>query len=87
MRLPLHIGDILVKNLPLDGLMTGDLLVFDRIGAYSVTEGIYLFLSRKLPVVLTCTQEHGLSLVRDALPTDILNDGSAMEIYQSQSNS
>ena len=25
--------------------------------------------------------------VRDALPTDILNDGSAMEIYQSQSNS
>ena len=74
-------GDILVKNLPLDGLMTGDLLVFDRIGAYSVTEGIYLFLSRKLPVVLTCTQEHGLSLVRDALPTDILNDGSAMEIY------
>ena len=80
-------GDILVKNLPLDGLMTGDLLVFDRIGAYSVTEGIYLFLSRKLPVVLTCTQEHGLSLVRDALPTDILNDGSAMEIYQSQSNS
>ena len=54
--------------------MTGDLLVFDRIGAYSVTEGIYLFLSRKLPVVLTCTQEHGLSLVRDALPTDILND-------------
>lgn len=80
-------GDILVKNLPLDGLMTGDLLVFDRIGAYSVTEGIYLFLSRKLPVVLTCTQEHGLSLVRDALPTDILNDGSAMEIYQSQSSS
>ena len=80
-------GDILVKNLPLDGLMTGDLLVFDRIGAYSVTEGIYLFLSRKLPVVLTFTQEHGLSLVRDALPTDILNDGSAMEIYQSQSNS
>ena len=80
-------GYILVKNLPLDGLMTGDLLVFDRIGAYSVTEGIYLFLSRKLPVVLTCTQEHGLSLVRDALPTDILNDGSAMEIYQSQSNS
>ena len=67
--------------------MTGDLLVFDRIGAYSVTEGIYLFLSRQLPVVLTYTQKQGLSLVRDAFPTDILNDGSAMEIYQSQSGS
>ena len=51
--------------------MTGDLLVFDRIGAYSVTEGIYLFLSRQLPVVLTYTQKQGLSLVRDAFPTDI----------------
>lgn len=77
-------GDILVKNLPLEGLMTGDLLVFDRIGAYSVTEGIYLFLSRQLPVVLTYTQKQGLSLVRDAFPTDILNDGFAMELYQAQ---
>ena len=74
-------GDILVKNLP---LMTGDLLVFDRIGAYSVTEGIYLFLSRQLPVVLTYTLKQGLSLVRDAFPTDILNDGFAMELYQAQ---
>ena len=77
-------GDILVKNLPLEGLMTGDLLVFDRIGAYSVTEGIYLFLSRQLPVVLTYTLQQGLSLVRDAFPTDILNDGFAMELYQAQ---
>lgn len=70
-------GDILVKNLPLNGLKTGDLLVFDRIGAYSVTEGIYLFLSRKLPAILTYTRENGLKLVRQALPTDVLNDGSA----------
>ena len=80
-------GDILVKNLPLEGLTIGDLLVFDRIGAYSVTEGIYLFLSRKLPAVLTYTQKQGLSLVRDVLPTDMLNDGSAAQIYQSQSGS
>lgn len=72
-------GDILVKNLPLEGLMTGDLLVFDRIGAYSVTEGIYLFLSRRLPAVLTYTQKQGLSLVRDDFPTDILNDGFAIK--------
>lgn len=78
-------GDILVKNLPLGSLMTGDLLVFDRIGAYSVTEGIYLFLSRRLPMVLTYTKKQGLSLARDSFPTDMLNDGSAMELYQSRS--
>ena len=76
-----------MKNLPLEGLTIGDLLVFDRIGAYSVTESIYLLLSRKLPAVLTYTQKQGLSLVRDVLPTDMLNDGSAAQIYQSQSGS
>lgn len=69
-------GDILVKNLPLPGLQDGDLLVFDCIGAYSVTEGIYLFLSRKLPNILTYTENSGLRLVRGALPTDPINDGS-----------
>lgn len=69
-------GDILAKNLSLPGLETGDLLVFDRIGAYSVTEGIYLFLSRKLPCILIHSRDKGLSLVRRDLPTDLLNDGS-----------
>lgn len=71
-------GDILAKNLPLPGLRIGDLLVFDRIGAYSVTEGIYLFLSRRLPSVLTYTRDRGLSLIRRDIPTDLLNDGSGM---------
>lgn len=69
-------GDILAKNLSLPGLEIGDLLVFDRIGAYSVTEGIYLFLSRRLPYILTHTRDKGLSLIRRDLPTDGLNDGS-----------
>ncbi len=69
-------GDMLVKNLPLSGLRTGDMLVFDRIGAYAVTEGIYLFLSRGLPAVLTYERETGLKLVRGALPTSPINDGS-----------
>lgn len=73
-------GDMLVKNLLLPGLKTGDLLVFDRIGAYSVTEGIYLFLSRKLPTVLTYEKANGLCLVRNALPTDPLNDGSLKQL-------
>lgn len=69
-------GDVLVKNLPLPGVKIGDLLVFDRIGAYSVTEGIYLFLSRKLPGILTYTRTEGIKLVRAAYATDCLNDGS-----------
>lgn len=69
-------GDMLVKNLPLPGLKTGDMLVFDRIGAYAVTEGIYLFLSRRLPAVLTYEKDAGLKLVRDSLPTSPFNDGS-----------
>lgn len=69
-------GDMLVKNLPLPDPAMGDLLVFDRIGAYSVTEGIYLFLSRRLPRILTYTESDGLCLVRRDLPTDPLNDGS-----------
>ena len=41
------VNDVLVKNLPLSNAAIGDLLVFERVGAYSVTEGIYLFLSSR----------------------------------------
>lgn len=64
------VGDVLVKNLPLCGADIGDLLVFERVGAYSVTEGIYLFLSRRLPVVLTYAKREGIRLVRKDYPTD-----------------
>lgn len=35
-----------MKQMPLKHAKIGDALVFERVGAYSVTEGIYLFLSR-----------------------------------------
>ena len=46
------INDILVKQLPLPSLHVGDVLAFQRTGAYCMTEGISLFLSRDLPAVL-----------------------------------
>ena len=46
------INDILVKQLPLPSLHVGDVLAFRRTGAYCMTEGISLFLSRDLPAVL-----------------------------------
>ena len=45
------VSDVIVKQLPLVDAKIGDVLVFERTGAYSVTEGIYLFLSRDLPPV------------------------------------
>ncbi|MEF9840875.1 MAG: diaminopimelate decarboxylase, partial [Lachnospiraceae bacterium] len=41
--------------------------------AYSVTEGIYLFLSRKLPKIYSYTTAEGMKLMRDALQTDSMN--------------
>ena len=36
------VSDVIVKQLPLVDAKIGDVLVFERTGAYSVTEGIYL---------------------------------------------
>lgn len=63
-------ADVIVKNLPLCEAQTGDLLIFDYVGAYSVTEGIYLFLSRKMPMVLFYDQKYGTRIAREALRTD-----------------
>ena len=45
-------NDILVKKLPLPDLKIGDSIAFCNTGAYCMTEGISLFLSRDLPKVL-----------------------------------
>ena len=62
-------NDILVGKAPLDGLKTGDVLVFHRTGAYSVTEGMALFLSRDLPGVVFYSDEDGWKLIRPGLGT------------------
>lgn len=62
------VADVLVRSIPITDVKPGDMFVFERIGAYSVTEGIYLFLSRKLPRVYLLGN-NGLSLVREAYDT------------------
>ena len=42
-------NDVLLKEFPMTDPQPGDMLVFDRTGAYSPMEGIALFLSRDLP--------------------------------------
>lgn len=46
------VNDILLKNIEVKNLEIGDKLIFYNTGAYCVTEGISLFLSRALPSVL-----------------------------------
>jgi len=67
------VADVIVKNLPLDNAQIGDMIIFYNVGAYSVTEGIYLFLSRKLPKILTYDSKNNIKLIRDDLSTDEIN--------------
>ena len=66
-------NDILVKDFPFSGLQVGSCLIFEKAGAYSVTEGMALFLSRDLPRILLYSQSNGLELVRSSIQTDSLN--------------
>lgn len=67
------VSDVIVKQLPLENAEIGDTIVFERTGAYSVTEGIYLFLSRDLPQIFFWSKEGGLKQVREALATNEWN--------------
>lgn len=65
-------ADVLIKNFPLARPEIGDRLVFDRVGAYSVTEGIYLFLSRDMPRIYR-SENGNLTLLRDVVHTHAIN--------------
>ena len=66
------VSDVLVKALPLEDVKSGDILEFARTGAYTVSEGIYLFLSRDMPRIYK-KKEGKITLVRDVFCTDTLN--------------
>ncbi len=44
-------ADVLVRDISLPELKTGDILCFDRAGAYAVSEGALAFLSRNMPEI------------------------------------
>lgn len=67
------INDILVKQFPIKNLQIGDYIIFENTGAYCMTEGISLFLSRDLPQVLKIKDNNEIQLVRKILPIYGLN--------------
>ena len=66
------INDFIVKQLPVSNLQMGDVFIFKNAGAYCMTEGISLFLSRELPEV-ALAKNGEIILVREAFKTYMLN--------------
>lgn len=66
------INDIIIKQVELNDLKLGDLLVFKNTGAYSMTEGIALLLSRDLPKIIIYKNKKDI-LVRDDFKVSSIN--------------
>lgn len=67
------INDILVKQFPVGNIQIGDVFIFENTGAYCMTEGISLFLSRELPAVIKIDENKNIKLIRENIPTYLLN--------------
>lgn len=67
------VNDLLVKQLPMNSPDLGDVIVFKNTGAYCMTEGISLFLSRALPAVCLIDEDGNIKTVRENIETYKLN--------------
>ena len=67
------VNDVLVRQVELDAFDIGDILVFERCGAYAVTEGMALFLSRELPQVLLIDTDGSIQILRNRTQINVLN--------------
>lgn len=67
------INDNLVKGMMLQNPQVGDIIEFQRTGAYAMCEGVSLFLSRDLPCIYLYSKKDGLHLQRPRFETNILN--------------
>ena len=66
-------GDVLTRGVQLPDLREGDVLAFSNCGAYSVTEGVHLFLSRTMPRIIMRNADGSVSVARDFTETSPLN--------------
>ena len=66
-------ADVLARNAQLTDLQIGDILVFHRTGAYSVMEGMSVFLSREMPEIHVYSEADGLTMIRRMLLSDPFN--------------
>ena len=73
MRFVMYFRRYACQKMPFTNLAIHDILVFENLGAYSVTEAMYLFLSRDMPKVYFYSKEAGVTLVRDTISTHLWN--------------
>jgi len=66
-------ADVLARGVELAGLSIGDVLLFTRTGAYSLMEGMSIFLSRDLPAIYLKTHNGEVRLLRAPLAADPFN--------------
>ncbi len=67
------VNDVIVADYVSPEIYSGDYLIFGRAGAYSIYEGMSLFLSHELPGVLLYSKRDGFRKVRGRLETYPLN--------------
>lgn len=67
------VNDVILKGAELPSIAKGDFFVFENCGAYSVTEGMALFLSRELPQILFYSKGNGFTVARETVETNIFN--------------
>lgn len=66
-------ADVITRSISLRELKTGDTLRFKRVGAYSVTEGSVLFLSRQMPAIYIRSAKAGTRLIKAPFESHRLN--------------
>ncbi|MDO4475576.1 MAG: alanine racemase [Lachnospiraceae bacterium] len=66
-------NDVLVQQMKTPELAVGDVLVFEQTGAYSVMEGMAVFLSHELPAVVSCNTAGEWHLLREQVETYLFN--------------
>ena len=66
-------NDVLIQRLELTKPKIGDVIIFENVGAYAMTEGMSLFLSHELPAVIMYSAKSGFKIVRKEQNTYRLN--------------
>ena len=70
-------ADVLVRKVSMPALQNGDVLAFKNCGAYTITEGMYLFLSRTMPKVILLDEDSKgsktITVARDFMESSSLN--------------
>lgn len=66
------VNDVITRDVDLTNPEIGDILLFERCGGYSVTEGMSMFLSRELPYVYLVS-DNEVKELRTKIETNIFN--------------